>query len=83
MTHSTLPAYPFTNAQNASDATQFDPKASNRTYYMALAKSKHPEKALHIALLTLRRWQALSNACISHTKRTAALFRPLPTFQPG
>jgi len=53
MTDSTMPAYPFTTAQNASDATQFDPKASNGTYYVALAKSKHPEKALHIALLAL------------------------------
>ena len=43
---------------------------------MALSKSKHPGKALHIALLTLRRWQALSNACISHTTRTAALYCP-------
>ena len=39
--------------RDTSDATQFDPKASNRTYYVALAKSKHPEKALHIALLAL------------------------------
>jgi len=53
MTDSTMPAYPFTTAQNASDATQFDPKASNGTYYVALAKSKHPEKALNIALLAL------------------------------
>jgi len=53
MTDSNMPAYPFTAARNASDATQFDPKASNGTYCVALAKSKHPEKALHIALLAL------------------------------
>jgi len=53
MAHSTMPAYPFTAAQNASNATQFEPKASNGTYYVALAKSKHPKKALHIALLAL------------------------------
>ena len=53
MTYSNMPVHPFTAAQNASDATQFDPKASNGTYYEALAKSKHPEKALHIALLAL------------------------------
>jgi len=53
MTDSTIPAYPFTTAQNVSDATQFDPKASNGTDCVALPKSKHPEKALHIALLAL------------------------------
>jgi len=53
MTDLAMPAYPFTAAQNASDATQFDPKASNGTYYEALAKSKHLEKVLHIALLAL------------------------------
>jgi len=48
-----MPAYPFTAAKIASDATQFEPKASKGTYYVALAKSKHPEKAVHIALLAL------------------------------
>jgi len=33
MTDLAMPAYPFTAAQNASDATQFDPKTSNGTYY--------------------------------------------------
>ena len=46
-----MPQFPFQAPPNASDATQFDPKFSNGAMYISLAKSKHPEKALHISLL--------------------------------
>jgi hypothetical protein len=48
-----MPPFPFQAPPNASDATQFDPKLSNGAMYISLAKSKHPEKALHISLLAL------------------------------
>ena len=48
-----MPPFPFQAPPNASDATQFDPKLTNGAMYISLAKSKHPEKALHISLLAL------------------------------